>query len=210
MADAVVEATAKLQLDEETGEMVSKNELKKRMQKRAKKAASKAHAEESASHPNVRVASSTTKEVMPIPKLHEAELGPDAIFKQGFLASVYQERNMKPVFTRFPPEPNGYLHLGHAKAIAINFGFARYHGGKTVRLTTMSRTKQGKTNLGADSEVLTRCFDCIKDKKLIVRFDDTNPEAEEEQYFLSIESIVRWLGMTGSAPETTMKRLPWW
>lgn len=35
------------------------------------------------------------------------------------------------VLTRFPPEPNGYLHLGHSKAIAINFGFARFHGGET-------------------------------------------------------------------------------
>ncbi|XHG05921.1 hypothetical protein AWENTII_009135 [Aspergillus wentii] len=60
-----------------------------------------------------------------------------------------------------PPEPNGYLHLGHAKAIAINFGFARYHGGETM-----------------------------------LRFDDTNPDAEEDKYFEAIEDIVRWLGFT--------------
>ncbi len=57
------------------------------------------------------------------------------MFKQGFLAEVYKERPEKEVITRFPPEPNGYLHLGHSKAIAVNFGFAKYHGGNTVRLT---------------------------------------------------------------------------
>jgi glutaminyl-tRNA synthetase len=61
------------------------------------------------------------------------------MFKQGFLADVYKERPVKPVITRFPPEPNGYLHLGHAKAIAIDFGFARYHGGKTVSFVAPDR-----------------------------------------------------------------------
>jgi glutaminyl-tRNA synthetase len=55
------------------------------------------------------------------------------MFKQGFLAEIFNERPVKPVITRFPPEPNGYLHLGHAKAIAVDFGFARYHGGQTAR-----------------------------------------------------------------------------
>ncbi|KAI9760232.1 MAG: hypothetical protein M1835_000214, partial [Candelina submexicana] len=73
--------------------------------------------------------------------------------------TVYNEKPAKRIVTRFPPEPNGYLHIGHSKAIAINFGFARYHGG-----------------------------DCY------LRFDDTNPEAEEEKYFTAIKEMVEWLG----------------
>ena len=64
-----------------------------------------------------------------------------------------------PIQTRFPPEPNGYLHIGHAKAICIDFGLADEFG--------------GKTNL---------------------RFDDTNPEKEEQEYVDSIMADVRWLG----------------
>lgn len=150
MADAIAEATAKLQLDEETGEMVSKGELKKRMQKRAKKAA-KANAPP-------KPAATPKSQGPATPKPEEAPIDPDAMFKQGFLANVYNERPVTPL-TRFPPEPNGYLHLGHSKAIAINFGFARHHGGKTI-----------------------------------LRFDDTNPEAEEEKYFTAIEDIIEWLG----------------
>ncbi|CAD6589012.1 MAG: hypothetical protein ASARMPREDX12_003560 [Alectoria sarmentosa] len=60
---------------------------------------------------------------------------PESMFKVGFLSDVYQERPVGPegiskVTTRFPPEPNGFLHIGHSKAIAINFGFAKYHGGE--------------------------------------------------------------------------------
>jgi len=63
------------------------------------------------------------------------------------------------VVTRFPPEPNGYLHMGHAKSICLNFGIAQEFGG--------------------------RCH---------LRFDDTNPETEEEEYVRAIRADVRWLG----------------
>ena len=63
------------------------------------------------------------------------------------------------IVTRFPPEPNGYLHIGHAKSICINFGLARDFGG--------------------------RCH---------LRFDDTNPAKEEQEYIDSIKENVRWLG----------------
>ncbi|KAI1087830.1 glutaminyl-tRNA synthetase [Rostrohypoxylon terebratum] len=153
MAD-LVESTAKLQLDEETGEMVSKAELKKRQKKREK-----AKAKEAA-----RSEAKTEEKAKPAPKpakanAEEPTIDPNNMFKTGFLEEVFKIRPMKPVFTRFPPEPNGFLHIGHAKAIAVNFGFARYHGGQ--------------------------CY---------LRYDDTNPEAEEQVYFDAILEMVEWLG----------------
>jgi len=54
---------------------------------------------------------------------------PNASFKQGWLRGVYNEKPTSEVHTRFPPEPNGFLHIGHAKAITVNFGFARAYDG---------------------------------------------------------------------------------
>lgn len=141
MADAVADAAAKLQLneapadngaklqlDEETGDWVSKGELKKRLAKRAKKAIKEKNKDNATAAPKVARAGAAPKTASQTAE--EAPLDPDAMFKQGFLNDVYNERPEKCVFTRFPPEPNGFLHIGHAKAIAVNFGFARYHGGK--------------------------------------------------------------------------------
>jgi len=88
----------------------------------------------------------------------------DSTAKLDFIRSIVAE-DLKTnkwdgrVNTRFPPEPNGYLHIGHAKSICLNFGIAKEFG--------------GKCNL---------------------RFDDTNPEKEEQEYVDSITEDVRWLG----------------
>ncbi|KAF7808871.1 glutamine--tRNA ligase [Senna tora] len=78
------------------------------------------------------------------------------------------------VLTRFPPEPNGYLHIGHAKAMFIDFGLARDRGGGCYL-----RSSKKKTLL----YFLRR-----------IGYDDTNPEAEKKEYIDHIEEIVQWMG----------------
>lgn len=158
MADGIApttEATPKLVLDEETGDMVTKNELKKRTQKRSRKAAqSETRARKAAEGLNAAV-NNPASLPRPLNPNEPPQIDPDAMFKQGFLADIFKERPAKPIVTRFPPEPNGYLHLGHAKAIAVDFGFARYHGGKTVsfRSNLVSVYATSDTDWLLDSEV---------------------------------------------------------
>ncbi|MFT4614429.1 MAG: glutaminyl-tRNA synthetase [Bacteroidia bacterium] len=87
----------------------------------------------------------------------------EEIAPSNFLQSIISEDlasgRVSQVCTRFPPEPNGYLHIGHAKAISVNFDLARLNGG--------------------------RCN---------LRFDDTNPEKESQEYIDSILSDIQWLG----------------
>ncbi len=80
-------------------------------------------------------------------------------FIRDIVAADLRAGRVTNVVTRFPPEPNGYLHIGHAKSICLNFGVAKEFGG--------------------------RCH---------LRFDDTNPVKEEQEYIDAIEADVRWLG----------------
>ena len=91
-----------------------------------------------------------------ISKLHKAGENPQ--IKPELMSAHLKQTNGK-VITRFPPEPNGFLHLGHAKAININFGYAELHKGI--------------------------CY---------LRYDDTNPEAEDQLYIDAIKDMVEWLG----------------
>jgi glutaminyl-tRNA synthetase len=86
-----------------------------------------------------------------------AEAGRD--FIRDIVAADLRSKRHAGVVTRFPPEPNGYLHIGHAKSISLNFGIAEEFKG--------------------------RCH---------LRFDDTNPTKEEQEYIDAIQADVRWLG----------------
>jgi glutaminyl-tRNA synthetase len=80
-------------------------------------------------------------------------------FIRNIMTEDLESGKHKVIVTRFPPEPNGYLHIGHAKSICLNFGLALEFGGRTH-----------------------------------LRFDDTNPSKEEQEYVDSIMEDVRWLG----------------
>src|SRR6186713_2729704 len=91
------------------------------------------------------------------------------IVEHDLAASKYALRaDWARIRTRFPPEPNGYLHYGHAKSICLNFGLARDYGGV--------------------------CH---------MRFDDTNPEKEEQEYVDAIKEMVGWLGWSWDANNTS-------
>ena len=84
---------------------------------------------------------------------------PSNFIRNIILEDIKSNKHGGKVVTRFPPEPNGYLHIGHAKSIVMNFGFAQEFNG--------------------------RCH---------LRFDDTNPTKEEQEYVDAIKEDVRWLG----------------
>ena len=84
---------------------------------------------------------------------------PASNFLQTIITDDLADGRVTEVVTRFPPEPNGYLHIGHAKSISVNFGLAEANGG--------------------------RCN---------LRFDDTNPEKESQEFIESIQADVQWLG----------------
>ena len=88
-----------------------------------------------------------------------AETNTGRDFVRDIIAADLAAKRHTSVVTRFPPEPNGYLHIGHAKAICLSFGVAQEFGG--------------------------RCH---------LRFDDTNPTKEEQEFIDAIEQDVRWLG----------------
>ena len=100
-----------------------------------------------------RVLSSTTMDTHTRATLERSD------FIRDIVAADLREGRHESVVTRFPPEPNGYLHIGHAKSICLNFGVAQEFGG--------------------------RCH---------LRFDDTNPIKEEQEYIDAIETDVAWLG----------------
>lgn len=89
----------------------------------------------------------------------ESEKKPSLNFIEQIIEEELKNGKQASIQTRFPPEPNGYLHIGHAKSICLNFGLANKYN--------------GKCNL---------------------RFDDTNPEKESDEYVQSIKQNVEWLG----------------
>ena len=90
---------------------------------------------------------------------HSQDNTPRDFIRQIIAADIAAGKNGGRVHTRFPPEPNGYLHIGHAKSICLNFNLAAEYGGV--------------------------CH---------LRFDDTNPSREDEEFIHAVMRDVRWLG----------------
>lgn len=90
---------------------------------------------------------------------HQTDTGKPDNFVESVIKQDLAEGRVTKVVTRFPPEPNGYLHVGHAKSICVNFGTAENFGGECQ-----------------------------------LRFDDTNPAREDQEYVDAIKEDVRWLG----------------
>ena len=88
-----------------------------------------------------------------------ADTKPSNFIRHIIDADIASNKHGGRVQTRFPPEPNGYLHIGHAKSICLNFGLALDYKGVCT-----------------------------------LRFDDTNPQKEEEEFVEAIKEDVRWLG----------------
>ncbi|KAF2722941.1 glutaminyl-tRNA synthetase [Polychaeton citri CBS 116435] len=158
------------EIDPETGEpKISKRAA----EKAAKKAAAKAAKEAGKAGAKTDSKPAPTKE-------------PEDPFKQGWLRGVFKEKPIPgaDVHTRFPPEPNGYLHIGHAKAITVNFGFAKSYGG-------VCNLRFDDTNPAKEEE---RYFTSIKDMVRWLGFEPANitySSDEFDQLYELAEELVR-------------------
>src|SRR5690554_1992741 len=97
--------------------------------------------------------------------MSESNVNVAANFLRPIVEADLQSGKHSSIVTRFPPEPNGYLHIGHAKSICLNFGLAKEYNGV--------------------------CH---------LRFDDTNPAKEEQEYIDAIKHDVNWLGFQWDGP----------